>query len=39
LNCSKSFIKEGDRVLPPEKLALIPQESWEMTERRKSNMH
>src|SRR5262249_39481306 len=35
---SKSFIKEGDRVLPPEKLALIPQENREMTERRKSNM-
>jgi pimeloyl-[acyl-carrier protein] synthase len=35
---SKSFIKEGNRVLPPEKLAAIPQESPEMTERRKSNL-
>jgi cytochrome P450 len=35
---SKSFIKEGDRVLPPEKLALIPQENPEMAERRKSNL-
>jgi cytochrome P450 len=35
---SKSFIKEGDRVLPAEKLALIPQENPEMTERRKANL-
>jgi cytochrome P450 len=35
---SKGFIKEGDRVLPPEKLALIPQEGQELAERRKANM-
>ena len=35
---SKHFIKEGQRVVPAEKLALIPQESPEVAERRKSNM-
>jgi pimeloyl-[acyl-carrier protein] synthase len=35
---SKQFGKEGNRVLPPEKLANIPQESTEVIERRKGNM-
>jgi cytochrome P450 len=36
---SKHFIKEGYRVLSPEKLALIPQEgASELAERRRSNM-
>ena len=35
---SKSFGKEGHKVVPPEKLALIPQESAEVAERRQSNM-
>jgi cytochrome P450 len=35
---SKHFIKEGQRVVAPEKLALIPQETVEIAERRKSNM-
>jgi cytochrome P450 len=35
---SKAFGKEGHRVLPPEKLALIPQESVELADRRKHSM-
>src|SRR5437868_110668 len=35
---SKHFGKEGARVLPPEKLALIPQESADIVERRKHSM-
>jgi pimeloyl-[acyl-carrier protein] synthase len=35
---NKQFGKEGHRVVPPEKLALIPQESVEVAERRRSNM-
>ncbi|HEX2568254.1 MAG TPA: cytochrome P450 [Polyangia bacterium] len=35
---SKHFGKEGQKVLPPEKLALIPQESMELVERRRNNM-
>jgi cytochrome P450 len=35
---SKHFGKEGHKVLPAEKLALIPQESSEVVEWRKSSM-
>ncbi len=35
---SKSFIKEGERVLSPEQLAKIPQEREKISERRKANM-
>jgi cytochrome P450 len=35
---SKHFGKEGETVLPPEKLALIPQGREEIAERRRSNM-
>jgi cytochrome P450 len=35
---SKQFGKEGQKVLPPEKLALIPQESTELIARRRNNM-
>jgi cytochrome P450 len=36
---SKLFIKEGERVMPPEKLRLIPQEGApEYTARRRHNM-
>jgi pimeloyl-[acyl-carrier protein] synthase len=35
---SKQLGKEGYRVLPPEKLALLPQEGLEVAERRKNNM-
>jgi hypothetical protein len=34
----KHFIKQGETVLPPEKLALIPGERTELIERRKANM-
>lgn len=34
----KQFGREGNKVLPPEKLALIPQESPDLTERRRANM-
>jgi cytochrome P450 len=35
---NKCFGKEGHKVVPAEKLALIPQESAEVVERRSSNM-
>src|SRR4051812_3552650 len=35
---NKHFGKEGHKVLPPDKLAQIPQESVELAERRRSNM-
>jgi cytochrome P450 len=35
---SKQFGKEAQKVLPPEKLALIPQERLELAERRRNNM-
>jgi pimeloyl-[acyl-carrier protein] synthase len=35
---NKHFGKEADTVLPPEKLALIPQEREEIADRRRSNM-
>jgi pimeloyl-[acyl-carrier protein] synthase len=38
LRNTKQFGKEGHRVVAPERLALIPQESAEVAERRKSNM-
>jgi cytochrome P450 len=35
---SKQFGREAQKVVPAEKLALIPQESGDIVERRKSNM-
>jgi cytochrome P450 len=35
---SKQFIKQGETVLPAEKLALLPQERTEIAERRRTNM-
>jgi cytochrome P450 len=35
---SKQFIKQGEKVLSPEKLALVPNERSEIAERRRSNM-
>lgn len=35
---SKVFGKEADKVVPPEKLKLIPQESGDLSVRRRSNM-
>src|SRR5262245_26886144 len=35
---SKTFGKEGDKVVAPEVLALIPQEASDLAERRKHSM-
>jgi len=35
---SKHFGKEGQRVLPPDKLAMIPQEGVELAEKRRHSM-